>query len=67
VWRDEQYDPARPTFYYARVVETPTCRWSWRDCLTLPPADRPAACADPSVPKTIQERARTSPIWVEPG
>lgn len=66
VWTDPDYDPSRSTFYYARVVETPTCRWSWRDCLTIPEPDRPPACTDPTIPRTIQERAWTSPVWVEP-
>ena len=64
VWSDPDYDPALPTFYYARVLETPTCRWSRRDCLNIPEADRPPACTDPDLPHTIQERAWTSPIWV---
>jgi hypothetical protein len=63
-WTDPDFDPAVPAFYYARVLEDPTCRWSWRDCLTLAPDDRPALCEDPSMPKTLQERAWTSPIWV---
>lgn len=66
VWTDPSYDPARPTFYYARVLETPSCRWSWRDCLKIPEPDRPPACNDPTLPHTIQERAWTSPVWVEP-
>jgi hypothetical protein len=32
VWRDESFDPAQRAFYYARVVENPTCRWSWLQC-----------------------------------
>lgn len=67
VWRDPDFDPERPAFYYVRVIEDPVCRWSWRDCLTLPEAARPPACSDPDVPRTIQERAWTSPIWYSPG
>ncbi len=66
VWTDPAYDPARPTFYYARVLETPTCRWSWRDCLSLAEPDRPDECRDETIPHTIQERAWTSPVWVDP-
>ncbi|MCA9718457.1 MAG: DUF3604 domain-containing protein [Myxococcales bacterium] len=68
LWRDPAFDPAQPAFYYARIVENPTCRWSARDCLTLaetlPPEELPAVCEDPTIPKTIQERAWTSPIWL---
>jgi hypothetical protein len=65
VWRDPQYDPAQPAFYYARVLENPTCRWSTHECNALAPADRPPSCTDPTVPRTIRERAWTSPIWTE--
>jgi hypothetical protein len=63
-WDDPSYDPNAGAFYYVRVLEQPTCRWSWRDCLALPEADRPAVCSDPNTARTIQERAWTSPIWV---
>ena len=66
VWTDEAYDPSRPTFYYARVLEAPVCRWSWRDCLSLPVDQRPEICDDPSLPRTIHERAWTSPVWSYP-
>jgi hypothetical protein len=32
VWTDDQFDPAEPAFYYVRVLETPTCRWSTLAC-----------------------------------
>jgi hypothetical protein len=66
VWRDPDFDPGRAAVYYARVVENPICRWSTRRCLALPEAERPDGCSDPGVPRTIQERAWTSPIWIEP-
>jgi hypothetical protein len=66
VWTDPDFDPAAPAFYYARVVEDPTCRWSWRDCLSLPEDERPDLCTDSRMPETVSERAWTSPIWVSP-
>ena len=66
VWRDPDFDPARSAVYYARVLENPSCRWTTADCLAMPENERPDGCDDPRVPKTIQERAWTSPIWYEP-
>jgi len=66
VWTDPDFDPAEHAFYYARVVENPVCRWSAHECNRLAPEDRPALCDDPAWPKTIQERAWTSPIWFVP-
>lgn len=66
IWTDTEFKPGEHAFYYARVVENPTCRWSWRDCLSLPASERPPACSDPAIPRTIQEMAWTSPIWYEP-
>ncbi len=67
VWRDPDFDPQRRAVYYARVVENPSCRWSAWQCLDLPAGERPASCSDPAVPRVIQERAWTSPIWYAPG
>ena len=74
VWKDPTFKSNQPAFYYARVVENPTCRWSTRicnhahvDCSN--PAAVPtgfAECCDAAIPKTIQERAWTSPFWYEP-
>ncbi len=66
VWRDPDFDPDQRAVYYARVLENPSCRWHWRECSRLPEAERPAACADPDLPRVIQERAWTSPIWYVP-
>jgi hypothetical protein len=73
VWRDPDFDPTSPAFYYARVVENPTCRWSWRSCLAAGvrceekvPSGPLAACCEADVPRTVRERAWTSPIWYTP-
>jgi Protein of unknown function (DUF3604) len=66
VWQDPDFDSKRDSVYYTRVVENPSCRWSTYQCNQLAPADRPPSCNDPDVPKTVQERAWTSPIWYTP-
>jgi hypothetical protein len=66
VWRDPEFDPSQRAVYYARVFENPSCRYAGWLCKDARGADRPASCDDPSVPKTIQERAWTSPIWYTP-
>lgn len=66
VYRDEDFDPALPAYYYLRVVEEPSARWSVHDCLRLPEAERPAACTDSPYPPVIREMAWTSPVWYQP-
>jgi len=66
VWQDPDFDPKRDALYYSRVVENPSCRWSTYQCNQLAVAERPKSCSDTDVPKTIQERAWTSPIWYTP-
>ncbi len=68
VWEDPEFDPGWPAFYYARIVENPTCSWRHYDCSTYSPDDPglPAACTEPVFQKVIQERALTSPIWYDP-
>ncbi len=61
-----EFDPAQHAFYYARVIENPSCRWSHRECIALASEARPESCDDPTVPDTVQERAWTSPIWYQP-
>ena len=74
VWEDPNFDPAEKAFYYARVFEDPVCRWSTHLCNSLsvdcsdPGSVQAefASCCDPLFPKTIQERAWTSPIFYRP-
>ncbi len=66
-WRDPQFQPEQAAAYYLRVIENPSCRWSWYQCLRMPQDQRPATCEDPLIPRSIQERAWTSAIWYEPG
>jgi hypothetical protein len=60
VWTDPEFDPSQHAFYYARVLEIPTPRWTTIQAkqLGVPPPDVVSA--------TIQERAWTSPIWYTP-
>ncbi len=60
-WRDASFDPSQPSFYYVRVLEIPTPRWTAYD----------AHFFGVEVPEGVeawaQERAYTSPIWYSPG
>ncbi len=60
LWKDPEFDAAQPAFYYARIIEIPTPRWTAYDAAyygITPPAE---------APMTQQERAYTSPIWYSP-
>ena len=65
VYEDETFDIDEPAYYYLRVVENPSLRWSWAQCIALKEEQQPAACTN-NAPKTIQEMAWTSPIWYSP-
>ncbi len=66
VWHDPDFDASKRAVYYVRAVENPSCRYTQHDCISLPEGQRPAECNDPHYPKTIQERAWSSPIWYTP-
>ncbi len=66
VWQDPDFDPEQRAVYYLRAVENPSCRYSTWQCLEFPDSEKPADCSNPKVPKTIQERAWSSPIWYTP-
>lgn len=59
-WRDENFRPEQSAFYYVRAIENPSCRWSTFEALRL---GRPLS---PLVPRTVQQRAWSSPIWYHP-
>jgi len=60
VWKDPDFDAKERAFYYARVIEIPTPRWTAYD------AKRFGVEMSSEVPMTTQERAYTSPIWYTP-
>jgi hypothetical protein len=60
VWQDPDFDPSLRAFYYARVLEIPTPRWTAYD------AKRFGVKPLPGTTMTLQERAYTSPVWYTP-
>jgi len=59
-WADPDFDPSQRAFYYVRIFQNPTCRWTTHRALNrgeVPPDN---------VPKVIKERAWSSPIWYTP-
>jgi hypothetical protein len=59
-WQDPHFDPQQRAFYYARVIEIPTPRWTTYDAARL------GARLSPADPKIVQDRAYSSPIWYSP-
>jgi hypothetical protein len=74
VWTDQDFRPEEQAYYYSRVVENPSCRWSQRICVDKGvDCKRPETvgqgleeCCAPEHQPVIQERAWTSPIWYTP-
>ena len=74
VWVDKDFDPSERAYYYSRVVENPTCRWSQRICAAasvncaLPEtvSEGYEGCCDAQHRPIVQERAWSSPIWYSP-
>ena len=60
VWTDPDFDPSLRAFYYARVIEIPTPRWTAYDRVKF------GLKLSPEIPLKTQERAYTSPIWYTP-
>jgi hypothetical protein len=60
VWTDPDFDPSQRAFYYVRVLEIPTPRWSTYD------AFRFGVPIPEGAPTSTQDRAYTSPIWYTP-
>jgi hypothetical protein len=58
-WKDPDFDRAQGAFYYVRVLQNPTCRWSTYDALRL------GREPDPRVLATLRERVWSSPIWID--
>ena len=60
IWKDPDFNPLDKSFYYVRVLENPTCRWSTWDAIKRGFKPRE------DLHETIQERAWSSPIWYSP-
>ena len=60
VWQDPDFSPQEHAYYYVRVLENPSCRWSTWDAIRL------GIEPNPDLAATHQERAWSSPIWYQP-
>ncbi len=60
LWEDPDFDARERAFYYARIIEISTPRWTTYDAVRL------TADVTPDAPKAVQDRAYTSPIWYTP-
>jgi hypothetical protein len=59
-WRDPEFDASQRAFYYVRVIEIPSPRWTAYD------AKRLGVKMPAEAPMTVTDRAYTSPIWYTP-
>ena len=59
-WEDPGFQANQRAAYYIRALENPTCRWSTWDAI------RAGVSPRPDLPRTLRERAWSSPIWFEP-
>ncbi len=59
-WRDPEFNPSERAFYYVRVLEIPTPRWTTYDAKFF------GTKLPPEAPTSIQDRVYTSPIWYTP-
>jgi hypothetical protein len=59
-WKDPDFDPAERAFYYVRVLEIPTPRWTTYDAAFF------GVKLPENVPATVQDRAYTSAVWYSP-
>jgi hypothetical protein len=82
VWTDPAFDANQRAFYYARVLESPSCRWNQFYCNArqvdcsgppVPQDENPPysefeyqQCCSGAVPSTVQQRAWTSPTGITP-
>ena len=60
VWTDPDFDPSQKAFYYVRVLEIPTPRWTTHEAVRF------GVPIPEGAPVSTQERAYTSPIWYTP-
>ena len=59
VWTDKDFNPDHAAFYYVRVLQNPTCRWTSYDAIRV-------GIKAPEAASVIKERAWSSPIWYSP-